>query len=140
MSTDYDTLLREKVNEVFAIMEPRTDAAGMDRMRRAFNLAREAHATQRRKEGEPYIFHPVAVAKIVARRHASTPTPCRRHSPTWWKTPPHARGDTLALRLRRRASGRRRDKAPQGNIRILWQIDNYRHMLEALNTTSAPCW
>ncbi len=35
-------------------------------MRRAFNLAREAHATQRRKEGEPYIFHPVAVAKIVA--------------------------------------------------------------------------
>jgi GTP pyrophosphokinase len=35
-------------------------------IRRAFDLAVEAHLPQRRKTGEPYIFHPIAVAKIVA--------------------------------------------------------------------------
>jgi len=35
-------------------------------IRKAFNLAVEAHAPQRRKSGEPYIYHPIAVAKIVA--------------------------------------------------------------------------
>lgn len=35
-------------------------------IRRAFDLAAEAHKDQRRKTGEPYIFHPIAVAKIVA--------------------------------------------------------------------------
>lgn len=35
-------------------------------IRRAFDLAAEAHKEQRRKTGEPYIFHPIAVAKIVA--------------------------------------------------------------------------
>ncbi len=35
-------------------------------IRRAFELALEAHKNQRRKTGEPYIFHPIAVAKIVA--------------------------------------------------------------------------
>lgn len=35
-------------------------------IREAFNLAIEAHKDQRRKSGEAYIFHPIAVAKIVA--------------------------------------------------------------------------
>lgn len=35
-------------------------------IRRAFDFAAEAHKDQRRKTGEPYIFHPIAVAKIVA--------------------------------------------------------------------------
>jgi GTP pyrophosphokinase len=35
-------------------------------IRKAFDLALEAHSDQRRKSGEPYIFHPIAVAKIVA--------------------------------------------------------------------------
>jgi len=36
------------------------------KIRKAFNLSVEAHSQQRRKTGEPYIFHPIAVAKIVA--------------------------------------------------------------------------
>ena len=35
-------------------------------IRQAFNVAVEAHQGQRRKSGEAYIFHPIAVAKIVA--------------------------------------------------------------------------
>ncbi|MFY0630801.1 MAG: bifunctional (p)ppGpp synthetase/guanosine-3',5'-bis(diphosphate) 3'-pyrophosphohydrolase [Flavobacteriaceae bacterium] len=35
-------------------------------IRKAFNLSVEAHSEQRRKTGEPYIYHPIAVAKIVA--------------------------------------------------------------------------
>ncbi len=35
-------------------------------IRSAFDLAVDAHKEQRRKSGEAYIFHPIAVAKIVA--------------------------------------------------------------------------
>ena len=35
-------------------------------IRLAFNTAVDAHKSQRRKSGEAYIFHPIAVAKIVA--------------------------------------------------------------------------
>lgn len=35
-------------------------------IRKAFDVALDAHKDQRRKSGEPYIYHPIAVAKIVA--------------------------------------------------------------------------
>lgn len=35
-------------------------------IRQAFDVAVDAHKNQRRKSGEAYIFHPIAVAKIVA--------------------------------------------------------------------------
>lgn len=35
-------------------------------IRKAFDIAVDAHKDQRRKTGEPYIYHPIAVAKIVA--------------------------------------------------------------------------
>ncbi len=35
-------------------------------IRSAFDIAVDAHKNQRRKSGEAYIFHPIAVAKIVA--------------------------------------------------------------------------
>src|SRR5690606_25062075 len=34
-------------------------------LRRAFEMAAEAHKEMRRKSGEPYILHPLAVARIV---------------------------------------------------------------------------
>ena len=36
-----------------------------ENIKRAYELAREAHKDQRRRSGEPYIMHPVAVAKIL---------------------------------------------------------------------------
>ncbi len=37
-----------------------------DLIRRAFDLANDAHSNMRRKSGEPYFTHPIAVATIVA--------------------------------------------------------------------------
>ena len=35
------------------------------RIRKAFELAVDAHKDMRRKSGEPYIYHPIAVANIA---------------------------------------------------------------------------
>ncbi len=43
-------------------------------IRKAFDVAVEAHKDQRRKSGEAYIFHPIAVAKIVASEIGLGPT------------------------------------------------------------------
>lgn len=39
---------------------------GKKNIREAFELAMESHANMRRKSGEPYIFHPIAVAQIAS--------------------------------------------------------------------------
>src|SRR3989338_8908756 len=36
------------------------------RIKKAFDVAYEAHKNVRRKSGEPYIYHPIAVARICA--------------------------------------------------------------------------
>ena len=36
-------------------------------IRKAFDVAVEAHKDMRRKSGEPYIYHPIAVARICGR-------------------------------------------------------------------------
>lgn len=41
-------------------------SADRKRIRKAFDLALEAHKHMRRKSGEPYIYHPIAVARICA--------------------------------------------------------------------------
>ncbi|MDE5929448.1 MAG: HD domain-containing protein, partial [Muribaculaceae bacterium] len=67
MQNDYDRIIRQRADKVFEAMEVRVSAADMQRIRVAFEFAREAHAGQKRKTGEPYILHPVAVADIAAR-------------------------------------------------------------------------
>ena len=41
-------------------------AADRRQIRKAFDIALEAHKDMRRKSGEPYIYHPIAVSRIVA--------------------------------------------------------------------------
>ncbi|MBL0295164.1 MAG: bifunctional (p)ppGpp synthetase/guanosine-3',5'-bis(diphosphate) 3'-pyrophosphohydrolase [Saprospiraceae bacterium] len=43
-------------------------------IRQAYELAVEAHSKQRRKSGEPYILHPIAVAKICVEEIGLGPT------------------------------------------------------------------
>ncbi len=66
MMQNYDKIIQEKAQVVFMEMEKRVSAEDMTRILAAFELAREAHAEQKRKSGEPYIIHPIAVATIVA--------------------------------------------------------------------------
>ena len=55
-----------EVQELLTRLSRRLSAEDVERIEQAYTLAREAHMEQKRKSGEPYIMHPVAVAKIVA--------------------------------------------------------------------------
>ena len=66
MQVDYDRIIQERADHVFKVMAGRVSAEDMERIRAAFELARKAHAPQKRKTGEPYILHPIAVANIAA--------------------------------------------------------------------------
>jgi GTP pyrophosphokinase len=45
-----------------------------DQVRKAFELAADAHSKQRRKSGEPYILHPIEVARICTEEIGLGPT------------------------------------------------------------------
>jgi GTP pyrophosphokinase len=49
-----------------AAKHSKKDAATKKRIRKAFDVALDAHKNDRRKSGEPYIYHPIAVARICA--------------------------------------------------------------------------
>lgn len=46
------------------VLKPKLKPGDKELVRNAFEMAVEAHKTMRRKSGEPYILHPLAVAKI----------------------------------------------------------------------------
>ncbi len=64
---DYAALIEVRAGKVFGIMASRTTPAQLNRIKEAFKLARYAHRNQKRKTGEPYILHPIAVATIAAK-------------------------------------------------------------------------
>ena len=66
MQNDYNQIIQQRADHVFQVMAPRTSDEDMRRLHAAFELARIAHAPQKRKTGEPYILHPIAVATIAA--------------------------------------------------------------------------
>jgi guanosine-3',5'-bis(diphosphate) 3'-pyrophosphohydrolase len=56
-------VLRTGLKASIAEHHPNADLSDLDR---AFDLAVEAHATQKRATGEPYVTHPIASAQILA--------------------------------------------------------------------------
>ena len=46
-------------------MAARVTGEDLERIKEAYRVAREAHKNQKRKSGEPYIIHPIAVARIA---------------------------------------------------------------------------
>lgn len=64
---DYSKEIERRAQEVFDAMRPRVSDEDYRRLVDAFEVAREAHSKQKRKTGEPYIFHPIAVAAIAAK-------------------------------------------------------------------------
>ena len=55
-----------KYRALLRALRPKIKKGDKELLRTAFEMATNAHKTMRRKTGEPYIFHPIAVAKIVA--------------------------------------------------------------------------
>src|SRR5918998_6970714 len=53
---EYRALLRS--------LKPKLKPGDKELLRLAFEMAADAHKTMRRKSGEPYILHPLAVARI----------------------------------------------------------------------------
>ena len=61
---------KEIINRYRALLRAcndKTDKKDKKEIRKAFNLAVKAHENIRRKSGEPYILHPIAVAHICAK-------------------------------------------------------------------------
>jgi GTP pyrophosphokinase len=66
MENYYNLLIQSNVDELLGRMCCKCNEEDLGRLRAAFEFAREAHSPQKRKSGEPYIIHPVNVARIVA--------------------------------------------------------------------------
>lgn len=60
-----NTNVEALVAPLFESMKVRVTDEELQRIKDAFAFAREAHKKQRRKSGEPYIVHPISVARIV---------------------------------------------------------------------------
>lgn len=68
-STDVEALLPHYVIELQQQVESYLSRSQWEAIDRAFRLGAQAHQGQMRKSGEPYITHPVAVARILADMH-----------------------------------------------------------------------
>lgn len=84
-------------------------------IRKAFEVSLEAHKDMRRKSGEPYIYHPLAVAKIAAEELGldTLSILCALCCTTPWKTP------TLRLMILRIYSGRRNALSLTDSLKFL---------------------
>ena len=132
--TNYEKIIEEKAAGVFKAMEERVSPTDLARVRDAFELAREAHAPQRRKSGEPYILHPIAVAHIAAAElmlDANTVIACFLHDVV--EDTPHTLeeirerfGDDVANLVR---VVTKKDKKV---YELSKQLDNYKQLLDSL--------
>lgn len=140
MQTDYDKIIEQRAQHVFDIMEPRTSAPDMNRLKDAFSLAREAHASQVRKTGEPYILHPVAVANIAAEElHLDVNSVIAAFLHDVVEDTPHPIGelrtrfgDDVAFLVEVLT------KKEKKNYELSRQVDNFRQILESVHTDIRP--
>ena len=69
MTAEELTAINAQYDELEKTIRTYNPNADFDKIRIAFAYAREKHIHQRRKDGSPYITHPLAVAGIVAEMH-----------------------------------------------------------------------
>ena len=62
---DYEVIARDFADLMESARKRCSDPAEIEIIQKAFEFANEAHKGVRRRSGEPYILHPIAVAKIV---------------------------------------------------------------------------
>lgn len=66
MNEKYEKKIQADVDTIFTLMVQQVNEKQMNLLHEAYDFAAYAHKDQQRKSGEPYISHPVAVARIVA--------------------------------------------------------------------------
>ncbi|MFZ1523606.1 MAG: RelA/SpoT family protein [Saprospiraceae bacterium] len=66
--------VRAKFDTLLEAMEPSLQDEDKSYLEKAYSLAVDAHNYQRRKSGEPYIFHPIEVARICFEEIGLGPT------------------------------------------------------------------
>lgn len=59
--------IEDRYQDFLKEIQNKFDEGRMERIEKAFRFANAAHDGIKRKSGEPYIIHPIAVAKIVAK-------------------------------------------------------------------------
>lgn len=74
MKQDELQQIENAYQEMVDMVKSSMDELDRTNIRRAFEIAANAHRLQRRKSGEPYILHPIAVAKICAEEIGLGPT------------------------------------------------------------------
>ena len=134
MTPDYDKIIEERAEKVFQAMAPRGSDKEMAMLRDAFEFARKAHEGQKRKTGEPYILHPIAVANIAADelRLGTAPVIAAflhdvvEDTATTSAEIQQRFGDDVAF-LVRVVTKQKKDKYNESK-----QVDNYRQMLNSL--------
>ena len=134
MQNEYNRIIQERADRVFEVMAKRVSSEDMLRIRAAFELAREAHASQKRKTGEPYIFHPIAVANIAAEELMLGANPviaCFLHdvvedTPYTIEDIRDRFGDDVAFLVRVVT------KKPTHDYELSKQLDNYRQLLNSM--------
>jgi len=134
MQNDYNSIINERAGHVFRVMEKRVSPEDMTRIRAAFELAREAHAPQKRKTGEPYILHPIAVASIAAEELMLDANPviaCFLHdvvedTPYTFEDIRERFGDDVEFLVRVVT------KKPTKDYELSKQLDNYRQLLDSM--------
>ena len=60
-----EKMIQDGFNELLDAYMKSNHRMKVDRIKKAFDFANQAHAGVKRRSGEPYIMHPIAVAKIV---------------------------------------------------------------------------
>lgn len=66
MSAD-EKMIQDGFNQLLEDYLKSNHRRKIERITKAFNFANQAHAGVKRRSGEPYIMHPIAVARIVCR-------------------------------------------------------------------------
>ena len=69
MTAEELSSVHERYEALEASIRTYNPNADFDKIRRAFAYARDKHIHQRRKDGSPYITHPLAVAQVVSDMH-----------------------------------------------------------------------
>jgi len=67
-------LIEAAYKDMVESIKSEMEEVDLQNIRKAYELALHAHQKQRRKSGEPYIFHPIAVATIAAAEIGLGPT------------------------------------------------------------------